>query len=495
LKSEHDEMPGLFQKSQYAVALLTVVGFFNGLAAAYLHVSTYSLSVSLLGADNVLYPFLIASIALPGIGCLYTWAMRRFGVAILLATASGLMCLSILALWSVTSIALHASTALVLVFLDELVYALLGLGFWQLAARAFPRDRNGGSFAIVGAGFPLARAAGGVSSIALTQLLSTDWLLPLSALAMSLAAVPAVLLARRVAADEQNVGIQREHLAQGRAANPGRVEWKRNVRILLFVAMSVIAFEFLEHTFRCAIYSYSSGDGDLARQFGAIESLTGLFQAICMVGLSRRFLERFGVSAGLVALPSCLLVGMVAVLVVAGVSTQPWHIFLVVSLIRLTDDVGRGCLQRPSLMSLYGMRPPDERCVLLTAAETTVKPLARIGAHTLLLGLMWLPGAAPVRAIQATGLIAVVRCVSAMLLSAQCAHRAKPGSAGTSPGRRTLQSNSRQRTRMGPPSSATVGNPRAFRRVAERNVAGFAPESAFSLQRLLRREKGTHDYL
>jgi len=414
-------MFAVFRKMQYSVVMLVVVGFLNGLATAYLHVAAYSLCLSRFGTESVVYSLLIASIALPGVGWVWLKMMRRCGFTVVLAAGSGLMCSLILVLWLANVLVSSGLGALALVFLDELINVFLCLGFWELASRALGRNAKGSSFVLVSAGFPLARAAGGVSSVALTQLLSTGWLLPISALTMALAAIPAVLLARGPGIVGQDA---EGKSGDGDAVSPSDAEpsgSKRhlNLLIFLFVVVSVLASVFLQDAYRCALSSCFTNDGDLAHQFGVMESLTGIVQVLCMVGLATRFLDRFGPGAGLVVMPSTVVIGAFAVLVIAGSSGEPCYVFLAASLTRLTDKVCRASLQRPSLMSLYGILTPNARSSLMATVDTTVKPLASVGATTLLVLVKWLPGTALLRATQATAVIAVFWSASAVLLCAR----------------------------------------------------------------------------
>jgi MFS family permease len=399
------------------LALLLQISFLVGLAQTYFGLSAYSLCLSTFELKYVLYAVAFASVLLPLAGQVYSWLSARLAFVRMIYLTFGLLSILVVVQWFGTLVDHTGYFQLTLVFSCEFLSVFSGLVFWELVSRVFPGGKDGRVFAVLGAGFPVARAAGGATTAVFTQQFPTVHLLLAASLALSVSAILMLVLARRC--DEGVTGIAKLATTADPSHEDNSDTWtKKTALILVFCASGVLGYSFVNHIFDDVASSYFANEAQLAQCLGKMDVLIGVVQFFFMTVASGWFIGRCGPHAGLLVLPSVVAFGAISMLIAWSSAEHLAPVFWIAASTKVMDKVLRMSLENPAMMIIYQTFASDSRARLMACVQTKIKPLAAAAGGGLLILINTVMGwELGVKIALVLG-IAAIWCLTAVMLGA-----------------------------------------------------------------------------
>ena len=207
-----------------------------------------------------------------------------------------------------------ASAFFVLAVWSEVVANFSAVLVWALAEDLHDARSAKRLFGFIGAGRILGIAVSGLSTGSLVRVVGTEGLLVVLAVALVGMAGLTVVLARR-------------HPAPLRVADEGELAAAPPVRavrtpyVLSLAALTLLLFAAVtigDYQFKAIARSVHPERDELASFLGLFYAGVGAFGLAVQLGVTRRLLSRFGVAAGLLAMPAAYLAATAALLVSPG---------------------------------------------------------------------------------------------------------------------------------------------------------------------------------
>ncbi len=360
-----------------SVGLLT--GFYAALVMAFIFLLSASLGMFISEFGSKYLPYAYLSIA--ALGALVAYIYFRLSERINLEKLVVYNLAFILVIFVVYRIGLASPLRRTVIFLLPLLYQtminLANLAVWPLAGSAFDLRQAKRLFGIIGIGNWIANILGGVvvapivDQIGLPNLLyiSMGWVL-IAGLVLKF--VLADRKSKQPPAPRMRTRIPLKRIQQ--EASPLRNAYVR--RILAYVMLWWISFFFIDIIFfeRAAIV-FPEG-ADLAGLVGQLRFVTGIFALITTTFITSRILKRYGLRAGLLAMPAGVtLLLFITAMLGTLLPESPW-IFYVAALTKMVN-LGLGfSLSQTALTLLYQPLPGIERTRVQTLAEGIYQPIA-----------------------------------------------------------------------------------------------------------------------
>jgi HEAT repeat protein len=371
--------------------LLVGHSFALGGALVFGEVSASALFLTTFGADDLAYVYLAAPafIALIGVG--HVWLARWVSAGRLLTAILMMLCGSA----GLFVVGLRLLGGGWLVFALMLWYwaleYLASLEFWALAGRLLNLQQGKRLFGPIGAGQLAAQMAGFWLTPLLVSFVGAENLLLLSTACVGVALVALTVTVRRfpVLAAGPDAEPGEEHTPSGGAgALTEQLKDRYVLAICLGTVLSTGAYLFIEYGFAAQSEARYQDADELARFFGVVFGAMSAAQLPARLFLSRWVLGRFGLGAGLLALPLVTGAGMASVAVAGTFALPIGLIFGLMIATRLGEGVVRDALYRTAELLLYQPLRTEQRLAVQTAVESVVDPLAMglAGAALLLLG-------------------------------------------------------------------------------------------------------------
>lgn len=351
----------------------------NGLFCAFFFSTALSTFLEQFGAD--LLPFAYIGSALVGYAAvsLYAGLAGRLPTRVRLAAPLVTVLAAALGLWLVAVRTASPWVPFALMVAAGPVIALVDLEFWGLATHLFDLRQGKRLFGLVGAGEVVAATVGFFLVPLLVPALGGPvHLLPVGAAGL-LGSLAVMAWAVGRAAPGSRVAAGRRRAA---AAVPLSDRYFRLLALL--VALFVTVLYLVDFTFLDRVSHLFAGNGAAAAQFfGVFFGLEKICELLLKTLLANRLISRFGLRAGLLALPATLAVCLLGVGAIGVVAGQAGNLFF--ALVALTKLVWLAlwrALYEPSYRVLYQPLPPERQLAFQGRVEGTVRQ-----AVTLLVGV------------------------------------------------------------------------------------------------------------
>jgi AAA family ATP:ADP antiporter len=380
-----DIQPG---EGQLALLML-VYSFLTGVGCAALEITASSLFIAKFGAVALPKVYIAVALIGPLCGLAYIKLEAKLRLRTLMASTLALLFVVTLGfqigLWLLEARWLYFA----LQIWYGLVHAFALLIFWSIANALFTLQQGKRLFGFIGTGEEIAYLLTSFAMPLLVKLLGTANLLCLTigSLGMSVG-VLLVILSR--------FGQQLDvHRAQQPAMRLSAREIPANryaVLIFVIAGVAVLGFAFIRYAFYFQVNVRITDAEALASFFGIFTGVMSGTLLIFETFVSGRLLQRFGLRAGLMAMPALVTLLMV-VLQISGLFAGAVALaFWIMVATRLSGDMLYQSFYQPTLLLLY--QPLNHRQRLSTQAmvRSVVEPLATGMTGATLLLLNALPG-------------------------------------------------------------------------------------------------------
>jgi len=350
-----------------------------GITRVFTYSATSALFLSRYDADKLPYVYVIAAVVTSLFGLGYGWLGDRVKFRRLLSMNLGFTLGMFLLLRGLLEVTGAPWPTLVAAVWTELLWALVHLEFWGLAGRLLDVRQAKRLFGLIGAGETSAAILGGVVLGPLVGVIGTPNLLLVAALGTSFSLLAyrrlAVVFSERlegtaVEADQADVHRPKRERTSSAVA-------RRYVRLVYAaVAVSFTAFFFVDMGFLTECSNRFPDEDQLAAFLGpfAAAANTGVF--IVRAFLTGPTLSRYGLTAGLLALPILVGLGAAGVVASASFGAGAFMVFAFMVGTRWVDDSLRESVDTSSVLLLYQPLSPELRNRTMAVTEGMISPLA-----------------------------------------------------------------------------------------------------------------------
>ncbi|HEY83755.1 MAG TPA: hypothetical protein G4N96_01390, partial [Chloroflexi bacterium] len=277
--------------------------------------------------------------------------------------------------------------------------ALINLEFWGLAASIFNVRQSKRLFGLIGIGEMLARIISGFSVRPLVKVISPENLLWIAAGAIALCLVFMLKIMRAhqsSGGQTQNARAADSSASAGQAhSSPSAGQARRSFRELLqsryiqlmvaLTVLSLLGYYFVDIAFLGQAQAQFPDKNELAGFLGVFFAIIGVLAFLSRLFLSGPLISRYGLAAGLLALPIAAAVGAASMAVMGTVSGATTALFYPAALTKLNFIVFRKSTDKSAFPILYQPLPENERVTVQTVMESIVAPVASGLAGILLL--------------------------------------------------------------------------------------------------------------
>ncbi len=398
--------------------LLCVLAFLIcGVPRVYTQTAAHTLFIATHGAAALPWAYLAEAACVPLAGALYIAATRRFSLRHLLLGTLASQVLALLLLRA--ALAWHTPWAAGLgIVYFEIEFVLSSLLLWGLAGQLMTLRQGKRRFGLVSAGEPVAVIVCGLSTPLLWRLLAPADLFLLSAAAALLGMALVIFILQR---HQPIAAAPNEITAADDAASPPthQAPWWRNrsiVSMVVLVAVGQLAYFFVDNAFYLQAGQRFTTAAELAAFLGVYSAVMGLCSLLCGALLAPWLLRRFGVRAGLLMLPSLLLLVSLATLATSAVGGPPQWLFMCVVGSKVIDQSLRYTLDKTTFVTLLQPLPGRQRLRVQAGLESMVEPLSGGVAGLLLFFMLHGLG---LGAVGISGAVLLVACVWVAMVAVQ----------------------------------------------------------------------------
>ncbi len=364
--------------------LLLVHSFFMGFSLVFLETASYALFLTRFNIETLPYVYILSAVITTACGLIYGKLEERLPFARLLILTVSILFLSVLLFYIGLTTAADPRLYLPLVVWYHVAFVLITLEFWSLANRLLNVRQGKRLFGLIGVGEILAGIIGGLSVPLLIPLVSTPGLLVFSALGL-LACLGILVYITRSFSKRISAPEEAEEEAVGGPAD-GLLK-NRYFRFIIGVSvLSTLGFFLLDYVFYDLLETRYPTEDQIARFLGIFIAVLGFINLFSNAFLHSRLIERYGLSLGLLAVPTVVAAGSIIALL-AHLPGALILFFWVMVITKTFDEVARTSIEEPSFRILYQPFPALQRLRAQTLLETTVEPIAGALAGAVLIVL------------------------------------------------------------------------------------------------------------
>jgi AAA family ATP:ADP antiporter len=361
------------------VALLLLYSFFIGCTRLLVNTSAGTLLRDRFGeqaAQYLPYIYIGAAIVAPLIGFLYARLQGRLSFSKLLATILGFLLIS-LALIYILLVALPQAKwpAIVFYIWYYVLYALIMLAFWGLAAHLLDIRQSKRLFSLVGSGLVVAMIISGFLVGPLARLVGVSNLLLLAAGGLIGCLFLLFYITHTFHTDQPAEPV--EETAQ--AEKQSYTDLVKNRYILLMVAVTIlnlVAYYFVDIAFYDQVYLRFPQTDELAGFLGTFLAVSSLLNLGSRTLATGKLISRHGLLIGLLILPSTLIVNVLAVAVLGTILGITAVVFWLVVITRLLFRTLDGAVDKSAFSVLYQAIPTRQRLQAQTFIISIIEPVA-----------------------------------------------------------------------------------------------------------------------
>jgi len=274
----------------------------------------------------------------------------------------------------------QASTALYVAV--EAMGSLVVIQFWTFAQDVFHAREAKRLFGLIGAGSQLASVAFGLMATPFVRLLGTEALLFVCAANLAACGWLASYLGARFGTSTSAPPKPPPTKSSGGVATGGlrALMTPHLISIAGIAVLSALAVNLVDYQFKAAAEVNLQGNKqEMGAFFGRFTAICGALALAVQMGLTGRLLERYGILASLLPLPSGLLVGSIAAWGFPG----SWAS----NIAKGSDSIFRYTLNDASMQLLYVPVPAHQRGRAKALIDGILKPIAGVLAGLLLVAL------------------------------------------------------------------------------------------------------------
>ncbi len=391
---------GVRQGEQRLIGLMLLHSMGVGITRVFSYAATSALFLSRYDASKLPYVYVAAAVVTSFFSIAYGWLGGRVRFRRLLAANLGFTLGMFLILRGLLAFTDAAWPTLVGAVWTELLWALVHLEFWGLAGRLLDVRQAKRLFGLMGAGETTATILGGLALAPLVGVIGTPNLLLVAAVGTACSLLAFNRLTAAYGAHLEATGERGDEGDGGTAPRERAASLISGLYVRLLcsaVALSVTAFFFIDMAFLT----------ESSRRFPDVDRLAaflGPFAAAANAGvfLVRAFLtgpvlSRYGITAGLLALPVLVGLGSAGVVGAGALGGSAWIIFVFMAATRLIDGALRESIDSSTVLLLYQPLSPRNRTRTMAMVEGLVSPLAGGAAGIIILLLQRFMGLGTIR--------------------------------------------------------------------------------------------------
>ncbi len=365
------------------MVLLLIHSFFIGISQILLRTTATTLYLVNFSANDMPYVYIGSAIAAPLVGYLYARLQDKLSFKKLLVFNLSLLLAMSVVFRVVIELAPQAGFVSLGLYIWYYVQdVLINLEFWTLAGQLFDVQQGKRLFALVGSGEMIARVISGFLVAPLVRLVGTPNLLigAAAGLAGSLALLFVITSKCKFIRSDLPKN-QKKTTTSFRAILKSRY-------VLLMVSLALVAlvgYYFVDLSFIGVARDQYPNRDDLAGFLGAFEAVNSIFGLVGRLFLAGPIISKFGVAAGLLALPLATCLGAIAIAFTGTFLSAPTAIFWLASVTKLLVVGFRRSTDKSAFRILYQPMPANQRLRAQTFIESVVEPAASGIAGVILL--------------------------------------------------------------------------------------------------------------
>ncbi|NJN80935.1 MAG: hypothetical protein HC802_00655 [Caldilineaceae bacterium] len=358
------------------VMMMLAFSFFLGIPRHFAFTTSYALFLSRFDASYLPYVYVGFALLVPLAGLIFARLSLRYRYAKVLLGALSALFVSLVIAWLVLTLSSARWPSMAFAIWYWPLSILSVVVFWGVAGQIFDVRQGKRLFGLISAGDSVASILGGLSIPLLVGAIGTVNLILVAILSFGVAMAVLSML-NRTFADKLDVVLTTE---PSRREQPGQNEslfQNRYVSMILgMVVVSVISYFFLDNIFFSLAEAQFTTDEQLASFLGIFSAIIGFTTLLSQLFVSGFFLTRYGVRAGIVALPAVVVVGLtLTVLTEVAVGTVV-ALFSLTAITKILDRGLRDSVDRSSLQTLYQPFSAAHRAQIITTVNGIVEPIA-----------------------------------------------------------------------------------------------------------------------
>jgi hypothetical protein len=353
------------------LSLLLLLFFLKGICDVSMVTTASALFLAEFRSTSLPYIYIASAVVVTMLGLAYSSLATRFSVPALFQITVTFSVATIATFHYALSQPNSKWLVMGLMVWREVIYMLLNVACWAQVALLFNVRQSKRLFPLIAAGDIGSSAIGGAVIPFIVGQIGALQLLWFAEASTALCVVVSFYVGRAAKA----VGSESLQEIAADARPISRLLQEKYVA--LFFGLSVVSFLiyfFVDYNFYDVVNHRYQNAESLAAFFGVFYAvLNGL--NVVLNGVSGRVLTRYGIHAGLLALPFCVGAGTVAAIVFSTFGITAAAFWLVIST-KLADEMLRGAFLIPTFKVLYQPLPDRERIRVQGVRESIVEPVA-----------------------------------------------------------------------------------------------------------------------
>ena len=371
------------------VLLMLAHSFLNGIPKTLTNSAASAIFLEQHGAKYLPYAYMASAVivTLIGLGFLKLGKLlsfpKRLQAVLVLVIAGELALRASISVFGVNT------ASIVFPVWTEIEWSIFPLAYWSLAGQLFNVQQGKRIFTLLGLGELVSSTLLGFLMPAIVSAIGAYNVMLLSALG----AAASLFVLRKVlalAAGRLDAASEEEGHGQQGSGDPGEGPVRhRRYSFLLFalVAFSFLSAYFMDNVFSSRAEARYLDANQLAGFLGVFWGTCNLAALVFKTGFAGRLLSRYGLTLGILALPTLLLLGQGSAALTGMLSGRGAAMFWIVVVTRGFDYVTRDALDGPSNMILFQPLPPNARAATQARADGIIGPIAG-GLSGLVLALL-----------------------------------------------------------------------------------------------------------
>ncbi|MFC1742775.1 Npt1/Npt2 family nucleotide transporter [Candidatus Riflebacteria bacterium] len=376
------------------VSLHILQSILIGIPRLFTLTAANALFLSKYDPSNLPFIYITTALIIPIAGYIFLECEHRFSLLKVLRGTLLFDLLFVLLFWFLLQVYGATWPAWILLIWYDVEVALCNLVFWGAASHIFTVRQAKRLYGPIGTGEVLASIIGGLIVPYVVAVTGTINLLFISIAGIFLAFVNLDYIGKIFHSSFEHShshGDEEEH-GEEEEEHHGLISqlislFKDDYIRLIFViyALAYFAYYFMDNAFYLVAKQQMTDSAVLAAFIGQFYAAVGIINFVVRTFFYGWWLNRFGLSVGLITTP-IILISCCGIVVLGGIVSAPAKIiFFLVVWAKMMERVFAESLNRPASYTLYQPLPPDTRSNAKTTAETMIGPAAGVSASILLL--------------------------------------------------------------------------------------------------------------
>ncbi len=367
------------------VALLLVHSFFVGMAQVLVSTTASTLFLVKFDSQSLPYVYLGAAVVIPLTGFLYAKLEKPLSFTRLLVVNLSLLFSALvvfrLFLFLMPGVRWLRMALYVWYYVQDV---LINLEFWALAGRLLDVRQAKRLFGLIGAGEMAARSISGFSVRPLVKVIGTPNLLILAAVGIACSLALMLYITRLYRPDSTTAPTRRERTRK--LSHAGLVRDRYIVLIAALSCLSLVGYFYVDFAYLDQTQTRYPERDELAGFLGDLLAVIGVLALMSRLFLTGPLIGKYGLRAGLLALPVTVSVGAVPMAISGVIPGAGGVLFWLAVMTKLLCVTFRKSTDRFASRILYQLLAKDRRVHVQTLIGSIVEPMAiGIAGATLLL--------------------------------------------------------------------------------------------------------------